>query len=48
MPDKVVTVREVNDIKVSQVFIGSCTNSSYLDLAESCSYFRWKMCASRM
>ncbi|WP_411682294.1 aconitate hydratase [Clostridium thailandense] len=35
MPDKVVKVREVNDIKVSQVFIGSCTNASYLDLARA-------------
>lgn len=35
MPDKVVPVKEVNDIKVSQVFIGSCTNASYLDLAKA-------------
>lgn len=34
MPDKVVKVRDVSDVKVSQVFIGSCTNSSYSDLAK--------------
>lgn len=34
MPDKVVSVKEVNNVKVSQVFIGSCTNSSYSDLAK--------------
>ena len=31
-PDKVVSVREAGDIVVDQVLIGSCTNSSYLDL----------------
>ncbi|ADK16094.1 Homoaconitase large subunit [Clostridium ljungdahlii DSM 13528] len=35
MPDKVVKVRDVSDVKVSQVFIGSCTNSSYSDLAKA-------------
>ncbi|WP_258359536.1 aconitate hydratase [Moorella sulfitireducens (nom. illeg.)] len=32
MPDNVATVREVGPIKVNQVAIGSCTNSSYTDL----------------
>lgn len=32
MPDNVATVREVGPIKVNQVAIGSCTNSSYSDL----------------
>ncbi|MZP30931.1 aconitate hydratase [Heliobacterium undosum] len=32
MPDLVKTVREVGPIKVDQVLIGSCTNSSYTDL----------------
>ena len=32
MPDNVATVREVGPIKVDQVCIGSCTNSSYLDM----------------
>lgn len=31
-PDAVATVREVGPIKVDQVAIGSCTNSSYVDL----------------
>ncbi|MTV49145.1 aconitate hydratase [Heliobacillus mobilis] len=31
-PDAVKTVREVGSIKVDQVLIGSCTNSSYADL----------------
>ncbi|WP_252224225.1 aconitate hydratase [Clostridium sp. ZBS2] len=31
-PDNVVTVEEAGKIKVDQVFIGSCTNSSYEDL----------------
>jgi len=32
MPDKVDTVKNVGPIKVDQVFIGSCTNSSYQDM----------------
>ncbi len=32
MPDKVVPVRELDGLKVNQVAIGSCTNSSYSDL----------------
>ncbi|MBE5769049.1 MAG: aconitate hydratase [Clostridiales bacterium] len=32
MPDEVVTVEECGPIKVDQVFIGSCTNSSYTDM----------------
>lgn len=32
MPDNVAAVREVGPIKVDQVAIGSCTNSSYTDL----------------
>ncbi len=31
-PDNVVTVQELNDLKVNQVLVGSCTNSSYQDL----------------
>ncbi|MFB3897250.1 MAG: aconitate hydratase [bacterium] len=31
-PDKVVKVKEIAGIKVHQVCIGSCTNSSYIDL----------------
>ncbi len=32
MPDNVVKVKEIENLKVDQVCIGSCTNSSYLDL----------------
>ena len=32
MPDNVVTVTEAGPIRVDQVFIGSCTNSSYQDM----------------
>lgn len=32
MPDNVVTVEEAGPSKVDQVFIGSCTNSSYQDM----------------
>ncbi len=32
MPDNVQTVGETGEIKVDQVCIGSCTNSSYLDM----------------
>ncbi|NPB06892.1 MAG: aconitate hydratase [Aquificae bacterium] len=34
-PDNVVPVREVEGVKVDQVVIGSCTNSSYADLIRS-------------
>ncbi len=33
-PDNVVSVSQVGEIPVDQVIIGSCTNSSYLDLAK--------------
>ncbi len=33
-PDNVKTVKEVEGIKIDQVVIGSCTNSSYLDLVK--------------
>ena len=32
MPDKVKTVEEIGKIKVDQVAIGSCTNSSFVDM----------------
>lgn len=31
-PDNVVKVKDAGKIKIDQVFIGSCTNSSYMDL----------------
>ena len=41
-PDKVVKVREVQGTAVSQVCIGSCTNSSYEDLATAALMLRDK------
>jgi len=32
MPDNIKAVKELSDIKVDQVIIGSCTNSSYTDI----------------
>ena len=34
-PDNVVPVREIEGVKVDQVVIGSCTNSSFVDLTRS-------------
>ena len=31
-PDNVATVKEVAGVRVDQVMVGSCTNSSYRDL----------------
>ena len=42
-PDKVVPVREVAGAQVAQVIIGSCTNSSYLDLATVALVVRGKL-----
>lgn len=35
MPDNVVKVSELKDVKVNQVFIGSCTNASYTDFVKA-------------
>lgn len=35
MPDKVVKVKDLEKTKLHQVFIGSCTNASYSDLAKA-------------
>lgn len=42
MPDEVVTVKECGPIKVDQVFIGSCTNSSYTDMMRVARILRGK------
>ena len=41
-PDNVKAVRELKDIKVDQVLIGSCTNSSLSDLAKVASILKGK------
>jgi len=42
MPDRVDTVKNVGPIKVDQVFIGSCTNSSYQDMMRVARILRGK------
>ena len=42
MPDNVMTVREAGQIKVDQVCIGSCTNSSYQDMMRVAAMLRGK------
>lgn len=34
MPDKVVSVRDLDGVAVDQVLVGSCTNGSYVDLRQ--------------
>lgn len=42
MPDAVDTVDNVGRIKVDQVFIGSCTNSSYADMMKAAAILKGK------
>ncbi len=42
MPDKVKTAEEIGKIKVDQVAIGSCTNSSYVDMMKVASILKGK------
>ena len=42
MPDNVQTVREAGPIRVDQVCIGSCTNSSYMDMMRVARVLRGK------
>jgi aconitate hydratase len=42
-PDSVVPVREVAGTPLDQVFIGSCTNGSYLDMARVAAILRGKI-----
>lgn len=41
-PDAVKTVEEIGNIKIDQVCIGSCTNSSYLDLMKVANILKGK------
>jgi len=42
MPDIVDTVENIGKIKVDQVFIGSCTNSSYTDMMKTAAILKGK------
>jgi len=42
MPDNVVKVSELEQVKVNQVFIGSCTNGSYADIAKAAKVLKGK------
>jgi aconitate hydratase len=42
-PDNVVEVAEIQGLKIDQVFIGSCTNSSFADLAKVASILKGKI-----
>lgn len=42
MPDNVKSVREIGPIKINQVCIGSCTNSSLLDMMKTAAILRGK------
>lgn len=41
-PDNVIPLKDVEKKKVQQVFIGSCTNSSYSDIAKAALVFKGK------
>ncbi|MBR6941361.1 MAG: aconitate hydratase [Clostridia bacterium] len=45
MPDKVKTIEEIGNIKIDQVCIGSCTNSSLYDLMKVASVLKGKKVA---
>ncbi len=47
-PDKVVKVSEIEGMKVDQVAIGSCTNSSWLDLMKVAKILRGKTVAENL
>ncbi len=47
-PDKVVKVSEIAGLKVDQVAIGSCTNSSWLDLMKVAKILRGKTVAENL
>ena len=46
MPDNVKTVKEIGKIKVNQVCIGSCTNSSLMDMLKVAAILKGKKVAS--
>ncbi len=48
MPDNVKTVEEIGQIEISQVCIGSCTNSSLLDLLKVAAILKGKKVAANV
>lgn len=42
MPDLVIKAKEAGDVKVGSVFIGSCTNASYSDIAKAAKILKGK------
>lgn len=47
-PDKVVKISEIEGLKVDQVAIGSCTNSSWLDLMKVAAIVKGKTVAENV
>ena len=47
-PDKVVPISSIKNIKVDQVIIGSCTNSSYVDLMKVAKILKGKTVADHI
>lgn len=47
LPDNVFPVREVAGIPLDQVFIGSCTNSSFIDLSKAAAIVKGKLVAPK-
>lgn len=45
LPDNVVPVKEVAGLPLDQVFIGSCTNSSFIDLSRAADILRGRLVA---
>lgn len=45
LPDNVLPVREVAGLPLDQVFIGSCTNSSFIDLSRAAAIVKGKLVA---
>lgn len=43
MPDNVTEARNLSDVKINQVFLGSCTNASYTDFAKAAAIMDGKM-----
>ena len=46
-PGNVVQVSDMKDIKVDQVMLGSCTNSSYKEIANGCQNYERQKSSSR-